>query len=85
MVFCLVRQSGQLVQFSWQCLIEYPLIIVHTCVFKLMQDEDGDTALIKACRHGHIETARVLLDHGAIVNYKNKVYKEKITNIHNHR
>ena len=44
------------------------------CVFsKLMQDEDGDTALIKACRHGDVETARVLLDRGANVDQQNEV------------
>ena len=44
------------------------------CVFtKLVQDEDGDTALIKACWNGHAETARVLLDHGANVDHQNNV------------
>ena len=44
------------------------------CEFsKLVQDEDGDTALIQACRGGHLETVKVLLDHGAIVDYQNKV------------
>ena len=33
----------------------------------------GNTALIKACELGHVETARVLLDHGAAVDYQNKV------------
>ena len=40
---------------------------------KLMQDEKGNTALIKACRRGHVETARVLLDHGANVDHQNNV------------
>ena len=40
---------------------------------KLLQTNNGNTALIKACEHGHIETARVLLDHGAVVDYQNKV------------
>ena len=40
---------------------------------KLMQDKNGDTALIKACEHGHVETARVLLDHGANVDHQNIV------------
>ena len=40
---------------------------------KLIQDKDGDTALIQACRHGHVETARVLLDHGANVDHQNNV------------
>jgi ankyrin repeat protein len=38
-----------------------------------MQDEGGDTLLIKACRCGHVETARVLLDHGANVDQQNNV------------
>jgi ankyrin repeat protein len=47
---------------------------VTQCVFsKLMQDEDGDTPLIIACRWGHVETARVLLDHGANVDQQNNV------------
>ena len=55
-----------------------PLILtfVHEtqCVFsKHMQDEDGNTALIQACRYGHVETARVLLDHGANVDHQNNV------------
>ena len=40
---------------------------------KLMQDEDGDTALMEACRRGHVETTRVLLHHGANVDHQNKV------------
>ena len=40
---------------------------------KLMQDEDGNTALIQACRRRHAETARVLLDHGANVDHQNNV------------
>ena len=44
------------------------------CAFlKLMQDKNGDTALIKACEGGHVETVRVLLDHEAIVDQQNKV------------
>ena len=44
------------------------------CVFtKLVQDENGDTALIQTCWNGHVETARVLLDHGANVDHQNNV------------
>ena len=44
------------------------------CMFsKLLQDVYGDTALIQACRDGFIETARVLLDHGANVDHQNNV------------
>ena len=35
----------------------------------------GYTALIEACRHGHVETARVLLDHGTNIDHQNKVEK----------
>jgi ankyrin repeat protein len=52
------------------------MCIVHVtqCVFSnLMQDGNGDTPLIKACQRGHVETARVLLDHGAVVDCQNKV------------
>ncbi len=38
-----------------------------------MQDGDGNTALFTACERGHVETARVLLDHGAATDYQNKV------------
>ena len=44
------------------------------CMFsKLVQDESGTTALIQACERGHVETARVLLDHGANVDHQNNV------------
>jgi ankyrin repeat protein len=38
-----------------------------------MQDEDGDTPLIQACYYGHVETARVLLDHRASVDQQDNV------------
>ena len=40
-----------------------------------MQNDDHNTALIKACEEGHAETARMLLDHGANVNQQNEVRK----------
>ena len=47
---------------------------VTQCVFsKLMQDRDGNTSLIMACRRGHVETARVLLKHRANVDQQNNV------------
>ena len=47
---------------------------VIQCVFSnLVQDADGDTALITACEHGFIEIAKVLLEHGAAMDYQNKV------------
>ena len=43
------------------------------CSLKLIQGDDSGTALIQACRHGHVETATVLLDHGAHVDYRDEV------------
>jgi ankyrin repeat protein len=40
-----------------------------------MQTNDANTALIIACDRGRIETAKVLLDHGAYVNQQNKVFE----------
>ena len=40
----------------------------------LFQDKWGNNALIEACENRHAETARVLLDHGAAVDYCNKVW-----------
>ena len=49
---------------------------VHGTLSKLMQNKDaGDTALIQACQCGQVGTARVLLDHGANVDYQNKARK----------
>ena len=41
-----------------------------------MQDVYGDTALIRACAGGRVETAMVLVDHGAIVDQQNNVSRE---------
>ena len=38
-----------------------------------MQSEPGDTALIIACYNGHADIARILLDQGATIDYKNWV------------
>ena len=40
---------------------------------KFMQDGDGNTALITACRGGHVEEARILLNHGANIDHQNHV------------
>jgi ankyrin repeat protein len=47
------------------------LISVHFSV--LMQTGDINNALIVACQEGCIEMVTVLLDHGADVNYQDKV------------
>ena len=44
-----------------------------------MQSVTGNTALIRTCRRGHVETAVVLLNNGAIVDQQNKV-KESLNN-----
>ena len=38
-----------------------------------IQNEWGNTALIVACRGGHVATADLLIKRGAKVNYLNKV------------
>ena len=45
----------------------YMLLFIHC------QDEWGYTALIMACRYGHVETADLLIKKGATVNYRTKV------------
>ena len=41
--------------------------------YLFMQDWRKDTALIGACLSGHAGTARLLLEHGAVADYQNKV------------
>ena len=43
------------------------------------QISNGDTALNMACQRGHTETAKVLLDKGAIIDYQDEV---RIVNVH---
>ena len=38
------------------------------------QEDDGNTALCMACANGQAETARVLLNHGANLDYQNMVH-----------
>ena len=38
-----------------------------------MQSGQGDTALIVACYNGRADIARILLDQGAMIDYKNWV------------
>ena len=42
-------------------------------IFNDMQDNDGDTALIRASERGYVEAARILLDHRASIDHQNKV------------
>ena len=46
-----------------------------------IQDKLGDTALIEACDGGHVDTAALLIDYGARVDYKNKVSLKNMQNI----
>ena len=46
-----------------------------------MQNKYGETALFGACQQGQAETARVLVDHGANVDYKNKVKRKNIKTV----
>ena len=41
------------------------------CIFS--QNEYGETAVLGACRGGHAETARILVEYSANVDYQNKV------------
>ena len=38
-----------------------------------MQDEYGVTPLMQACGEGHVTVAAILIEKGALVNYKSKV------------
>ena len=50
-------------------------LCVSCCVAlsQLIQDEFGDTALTIACGRGHLETAKLLVHRGAVVNHPRKV------------
>ena len=44
----------------------------------LFHNEGSYTPLIIVCIGGHTDTARVLLDHGAVVDYPSKYFGKKI-------
>ena len=48
-------------------------LLICIALSQLMQDERGETALFAASGRGHLETATLLLQYGAVVNYQNKV------------
>ena len=54
--------------------ISLHVIIVFVHDLMLSQDEWGNTALSLACEGGHVETARLLLDHRANADYQNGVF-----------
>ena len=49
------------------------LMIINFISCNLFQDDDGNTALSVACQKGHAETARVLLEKEANIDYQDKV------------
>ena len=55
------------------------MISISCSYLPKMQDGWCNIPLIGACQEGHAETAQILLDHGAVADYKNKVF---FTNIH---
>ena len=64
-------------------LVAHPLIklvylhVIMCVAFQLIQNYYKETALFGACQCGHAETAKVLLDHGAIVDYQDVVRVKK--------
>ena len=38
-----------------------------------MQDDLGGTALVVASQEGHVDVARLLIERGAAINYRDKV------------
>ena len=53
--------------------VHWSPLFISLLSYVYMQDEWGETALFAACRCGYVETAKVLLDHGANVHHRNKV------------
>ena len=49
-----------------------------------MQDNGGDTALIRACESGYVESARTLIDHGASIEHQNNVSIINTVEYYNH-
>ena len=47
--------------------------LVCVALSQLMQDKCGETALFAACGKDHYDSAALLIDHGADVNYLSKV------------
>ena len=52
-------------EFGFIMLVYIPTILI--------QSGQGDTALIVACYNGRADIARILLDQGATIDYKNRV------------
>ena len=48
-------------------------LLICVALSQLVQNERGETALFIVSPHGHLETATLLLQYGAVVNFQNKV------------
>ena len=59
----------------WDGLLvsKLPYLLICVALSQLMQDERGETALFTASSRGHLETATLLLQYRAVVNYQDKV------------
>ena len=55
---------------GWHCKF---VTVALKLIYMLPQNEWGDTSLSFACAGGYVETAMVLLEHGAYVDHQNKV------------
>ena len=62
---------------SWSGLsCDHSQLLLYVCSLafsKLMQEKLGETALVTASAYGHLETAKLLLNRGALVNFQQKV------------
>ena len=48
--------------------------LLHLHVWsRFISNQDGDTALLLACRYGHLSVSKQLIDNEANVNYQNDV------------
>lgn len=52
-------------------IIDYTCMRVCIVLFHFTQD--GDTALLLACRYGHSSVVKLLTDNGTNVNYQNEL------------
>ena len=48
-------------------------LLISVALSQLMQNERGETALFATSSGGHLETATLLLQYGAVVDYQSKV------------
>ena len=54
-------------------LVIHCLYVCYVALSQLMQNKFGEMALITASGSGHLETAKLLIQQGALVNYQRKV------------